>query len=373
MFFLNFSNIWSFVFFLFQTYNILVFSLILYLLPLFLSNTNLNLKSNLKSKFYIISGLELVNLFTLPILLLTLLNLCWSSPALTSWFGHLIFSSFQSKIFYLVLIISLLTLYLLFSTNYFSSNEVYDFFISVINIKYWVLILFLTNSVFTFMFIIEVLSTLTFLLITTSSFSTSFFYKSVNFNLKSYLDNNHPYSTIQSILYFFWMSLLSSLNLFIFLTILYTTLLTLDWFLIEYVFYYFSTSSSLKNLLTLGFCWFIIIFCIFLKCGITPLFIWKPIFFKGVSMNMFVYYILFFYFFIFLFFINFITSYFNEIMYYYILVLLFFIFLSLLTLLAILCESFYFKTFFAVSSILNSTLVILSTSAPHQFDLLLFL
>ena len=133
MFFLNFSNIWSFVFFLFQTYNILVFSLILYLLPLFLSNTNLNLKSNLKSKFYIISGLELVNLFTLPILLLTLLNLCWSSPALTSWFGHLIFSSFQSKIFYLVLIISLLTLYLLFSTNYFSSNEVYDFFISVIN------------------------------------------------------------------------------------------------------------------------------------------------------------------------------------------------------------------------------------------------
>lgn len=373
MFFLNFSNIWSFVFFLFQTYNILIFSLILYLLPLFLSGGNLNLNSNVRSKFYIISGLELSTLFILPVLLLTFLNLSWSSPVLTSWFGHLVFNSFQSKILYLIVLLGLIILYLLFSTNYFSSNEIYDFFISVINVLYWIIILFFTNSVFTFMFVIEVLSTLTFLLITTSSFSTSFFYKSVSFNLKSYLGNNHPYSTIQSILYFFWMSLLSSLNLFIFMTFLYTTLLTLDWFLLEYIFYYFSTTSSIKSLLTLGFCWFVIIFCIFLKCGITPLFIWKPIFFKGVSMNMFVYYILFFYFFIFLFFINFITAYFNEIMYYYLLVLILFIFMSLLTLLAILCESFYFKTFFAVSSILNSTLVILSTSVTHQFDLLFFL
>jgi hypothetical protein len=141
----------------------------------------------------------------------------------------------------------------------------------------------------------------------------------------------------------------------------------------EHIFIYFTSSASFKDLLSLGMTWFILIFCIFLKCGIAPLYIWKPTFFKGIPFYTIFFYICFFYFFLFLFIIHLLTSYFSEIFFYYSVVTFLFLISGLVMLLFIVCESYYFKAFLAISSILNSLFVILALSTTHNVDTLLWL
>ncbi len=373
MFFLNASNIWSLSFFFSLTYMILFISLTIYLIPIFSNRGNLNTSTKLNNNFYFMTNNEALFLFVIPFIYICLLNFCWLSTDLTLWFGHLVFSNFQLKIFYLILFVYYTLFYVVSSVTYVSSNEIYDFYITKFNFLYWILLLFMSNSIFTFIFVIEVISTLVFLLITTSTFSTSFFYKSINFDTKNFFQNVIPHTFLNSLFYFFWISLISSLNLFVFLILIYKNLVTLDWFLIEHVFYYITNISNLKNLFVVGICWFFIVFSVFLKCGIAPLFIWKPTFFKGLSFNALVFYITFFYFFLFLFLIIFLTNYLHSIFYYYFIVNLVFVAIGLLNLFFILCESFYIKTFFAISSILNSIFVILAIIANHNCDLFFLL
>lgn len=355
------------------TYTVLFFSLVLYLVPL-LSNI-MNTTSLLKAQnsFYIISCSEAILFLLTPVFVVLYLNSCFMLQDVTAWFGHIIFSSFQYKVTYFVSFMFILVLHLFSTSTYFSSNEVYDFVITKYNMYYWILFLFFSNSIFTAIFVIEVLSTLIFLLISTSIFSTTFFFKNISFDLKVFFKNDMPFVFLQSLLFFFWVSLVSSLNLFVFIILFYNNLLTFDYYLIEHVFSYLVNISSFNSVLFIGLTWFLIVFSIFLKCGIVPLFLWKPTFFKGLNFNVLIFYIVFFYFFLFLFFINFLSIYFSCLFYYYSFVTTLFIFLGLISLFFILCESFYVKTFFAISSILNSLLIFVSLVSLHSVDFMFFL
>ena len=44
-------------------------------------------------------------------------------------------------------------------------------------------------------------------------------------------------------------------------------------FRLAFIFIYFSNTASIKEIASLGMTWFILMFCIFLKCGIAPLYI----------------------------------------------------------------------------------------------------
>lgn len=373
MLFLNYSVIWNFSYFFILIYFTILFSLVLYLLPILLGSSTISTLVKVKNNFYLLSGSEMFYFFLALFILYFYINLIWSSPVITSWFGHLIYSSYQFKIFYLILFFSFLFSVFFLSVSYFSSNEIYDFLITKINILYWTFFLFCANSLFTIIFIIEVISTLIFLLLTTSTFSTVFFYKNINFDSKNFFQNSTPYIFLQSILFYFWVTLISSLNLFIFLIYFYSCFLTMDFFLLESIFNYLVLVTSFNDIYSLGVSWFFIIFSIFLKCGIAPMFIWKPTFFKGLSFITISFYITFVYFTLFLFFINFLGTYFHELFFYYSFINLILVISGLFVLFFILCESFYFKTFLAISSILNSILVFISLTLVHISDLFFFL
>lgn len=361
MFFLTISSVWNFSIFLPLTYLIFLVSLMLYLLPLFYNSTT-------KNTFFIISFSESFKIVFLPCVTMFLLFSFWSSYSISSWFGHLTYTSFQYKFSIFIIFNFVLFMFLYSSISYLSSREIFDFLIAQFNFLYWVILLFHTNSFFTVIFVIEVLSTLIFLLMLTSVFTSCFFYRNLEFSSHSFFENSTPYTFIQSILYFFWVSLLASLNLFLFIIFLYDKVFTFDWYLMEHVFFYFINVSSYKDIYTLGITWFIILFSIFLKCGIAPFYLWKPTFFKGMSFSSISFYILFFYFFLFLFIIHFLSSYCHELFYFFTFFSLLIIFMGIILLLFILCETFFIKTFFAVSSILNSLLVFLCMSVPHLSD-----
>ena len=372
MFFITSSSVWSFSYFFSFTYLIFVFSVLIYLLPIQARYTHTSSLES-KTKFVYINSHDLIPIIITPLILLLISNNLWCNSVLTAWFGHIIFTNFQYKIFYLITLVFIITLVVLSSTSYYSSQEIYDFLITNFSFYYWTFILFTTNSIFTVIFGIEVLSTLIFLLIITSSYSTNHFYRNLDLSFGNYKQQVFPYTYLQSLLFFFWMSLITSLSLFVFLLFFYTKILSFDWFMIEYLFTYIVNTQSSLNLISIGLIWFIFTVCIFLKCGIAPLYIWKPTFFKGLPISLLFFYICFFYLFLFVFLIYLFMTYFHTIFYYFIFVQIIFIFIGLIFLLALLAETFYLKSFLAISSILNSLFVFLAISNPHIVDFCFYL
>lgn len=373
MFFISVSSLWSFFFFFILFYIVFFFSFLVYTIPLTSAVANLHVSSRRASSFYILSLSELSLFVYLPLYLFLFMCSMWFSSHLSLWFGSLIFGSFQIKVSVLMFSMFFFLLLIFTHTTFFSSSEIYDFFILQYHFFYWIFFLFCSNSLFSFIFLIEVTSTLILLFLVSSSYSTSFFYRTLSFEFLNFFQNSLPHTFLQSLLFFFWVSLLSSLNLFVFFIFMYRYLPSFDWYLLEHLFLFFINISSIKEVFSLGMSWFFIMFCIFLKCGIAPTFIWKPTFFKGLSLLTLCFYISYFYFFVFLIFIRFLLFYFSQIFYFYTVITLVFLSTGFIVLFFILSEAFFLKIFFAISSLLNSLLVLLALFSPHTTYTIFFL
>lgn len=357
--------LWNLSFFSLISYLTFILSTILYTLPIL--KTLIHSKKN-KINFEYITGFDLYWIFFTFIFIFFLINFFWSGPIVSSWFGHIFFSPFQNKIFYLIILIFLSIIFVYSTIFYFSCREIFDYIIIIFSFFYWILFLFFSNSLITFIFFIEILSTLIFLLIVTSTFSTTYYYNNLNLNLHSYFNNTTPFFFSQMLLTFFWISLISSLNLFFFLILFYIKFFTLDWYFFEYIFIYLTFTASNKDFFFFLFIWLNFLFCVFLKCGLVPFYFWKPIFFKGLPIHSLFFYITFFYFFIFLFLIYLLTINLGEIFFFFLNINIFLFLIGFAFLLFILCEAYYIKTFLALSSILNTLFVFLTLLSNQQID-----
>jgi hypothetical protein len=162
-----------------------------------------------KSYFTFIHWVNINNIFLFFIFLFYFINLYWNSSNLSIWFGHLIVFNFSLKIVNINLLILSAVMYTIISNSYFSSKEIYDYLITIINSYFWLSILFFLNSIFSTIFVIEVLSTIIFLLIITSNYSTTFYYNTLDLSKGVYSQQIFPHAYIQSLLFFFWVSLIA--------------------------------------------------------------------------------------------------------------------------------------------------------------------
>jgi len=284
MVFVTFSSLWSVTFFFIFSYLLFVNSLVLYAFPL-VSKSLFFANTKSKTYFRFTSSFDFFWIALTPLLAKLLIVLVWASPALTVWFGHVIVSGFQLKLFYFLFASFALYLLIFTTTHYFTSSEVFDYFIILYHMFYWVYWIFAANSIFTVIFVIEVINVLIFLLVVTSTFSSAFFYKNLSYNYGHFLSLNSPHSYLQSLLYLFWISLVSSLIIFLFMLFFYLVLSSFDWVLAEYVFSYMLTVNSPKDVLSFGLVWLIFLLAVFLKCGVAPIYFWKPNFFQGLPLN----------------------------------------------------------------------------------------
>jgi hypothetical protein len=343
-------------------------SILIYILPIAKNISNfVKLKKN-SSTFEYISGFDIYLLTFLPIFLSLILTLVWTFPITSIWFGNLIISSLQIKLSYLIFLFAFIILCSLTLFIYFNSREVYDFFLVLINFIFWLFVIFFSNNFFSLIFLIEITSTLIFLMFVTSTFSSNYFYNNLNLNIYNYFNNSSPLFFIQAVIFFFWTSLLSSLNLFLSLIFFYIKFFTLEWGLLESVFFYFTNTSNIKDLIFLNFVWYNFLFCFFLKCGIVPFYFWKPSFFKGLAIHFLYIYIVLFYFLLLLLILIFFIFYLNEIFYFFIATNAILTLIGFLVLFFILSEAFYIKTFLAISSTLNTLFIFLSLNSTSLID-----
>lgn len=372
MFFLHFSAVWSTFFLFYLVYVLFVFLIVVYLLPITKDLANFSSSKKIVNFSYV-TGFDLYWLLITPLALISLNLIFWTGPTITCWFGHLVFTSFQLKVSGLIVLIFFAVVTVYSTSIYFSSREVYDYVTTCFNMFCWILLIFCSNSLFTVLFFIELLSTLVFMLLVTSAFSTTHYYNNLNLNLHSYFHSTTPVLFLQMLMYFFWVSLISSLNLFVFLILFYTHFFTLDWFLTEHFFFFLINDASLKELFSLSLIWLNLVFCIFLKCGLVPFYFWKPTFFKGLPIHALMFYVTFFYFFLFNFFLYFFLANVSEIFFFFAYVNICFLLVGVVFLLALLCEAYYIKVFFAMSSIINSLFVFLALTSGSYTNFLLVL
>ena len=366
------SPAWSFFYFSTLVYNLFFFAILLYLIPNIFTFTNAN---NFKSMttFESVDGLTILKLLATPLVLMLLVHITWSGPCVTAWFGHITFSFLQSKLTPLLVTFFFSYLVVLSSSIHYSSTQTYDFTAAITNFFAWLWLLPYSNNLFTFIFFLELLSTLVMLILITSTFSSMHTYNTLKYSSASYFQNSTPTSFLQTLLMFFWTTLVASLFLFVFLIFFYLQFLTFDWNITTSIFTFLLTTSSLNTLTSLALSWFLILFCIFLKCGIVPFYLWKPAFFRGMTLLSLFFYIYIYYFTIFFYFIYVIFLNLNELFVFNLYIVVFLLIVGTLSLTAILFESFYIKAFLALSSILNSLLIFYALCALELTDLMFIL
>ena len=215
--------------------------------------------------FSALQGRSLLPWLLSTLLLLLSIHLTWVGYPATIWFNHLIYATFQQKTAFFLWTYFAFLLTLLTTSLFLASQGAFDYLSNVIHLFLWILLFYMSNNLFTFVFFIEVLSTLVNLLLVTSAYSSPYFYNTQNLNTQKYFHSILPLTFLQVLVFYFWISLIAALNLFVFLLLFYSSSLSYDWFLLEVLFSYFLHSSPIKNLFTLALVWLNFLFCVFLK------------------------------------------------------------------------------------------------------------
>lgn len=302
-----------------------------------------------------------LTLLTIGILLWNHLYL-WNSAIIISWFGHLIFDLFQFKV---TLFIGLATIgfFVTLSPTLFHINkESFDFLIITSHFILWETLLFFSNTILVAVILIEILSTLILLLLVNSSFSSFYFFSNLNLSMHAYFNQSQPHSLIQALLLIFWVSLLISLNLFLFVILFYFQFATTDWFLLEWLFTWMTgTVNGAQDSISL--IWFSFFSSLVFKCGLVPFHFWKPTFFRNASLFFLFFYVTFFYVLLLLFLMTFLTSFMGEFFFTFNACNVILIAMGFAVLLFLLLEAYHIRTFIALSSILNTLLILITISS----------
>ena len=185
------------------SYLLLIFCVITYLLS-FSKTAIAHTQLKTSASFTFIVGIDFFAISFFFAALLFVTASAWNSPAQFAWFGNILFSALQLKIFYLALFFFVLVSAPYATSFYFTSKNSFDYPIVVFNFFYWTTLLFFSNNLFVFVFFLEILSTLILLLVITSVFSSNSFYNNLNLNLHHYFNSSTPLFFVQILIFFFW-------------------------------------------------------------------------------------------------------------------------------------------------------------------------
>lgn len=204
--------------------------------------------------------------------------------------GHLFWSSLGSKLYTLFLPLGVTILLILRKSFEMSRSSSHDLIVFQSLLFVFAPLLFICNTLLSFIFIIELLSLLVFVLILLwDSASRAVKHSWVSTPSLTPMTSPLPF---QALFFFFWTSFVVTLLLFLSLNSLITLYGSADWGLLDVVISFSHSSLSEWSwvyLLT------IFIVAIFIKSALAPFFFWKPIFFSALFIPSLLTYIIYFY------------------------------------------------------------------------------
>lgn len=368
MMILNLETIWNVLLLLTVSYFGFLLSVVFLYLPI-IAGWETTLTQTKSRGWWFLSQFALSPILILMGIVLWNQLYLWNSQVVLSWFGHVIFGNFQLKMSYLIGLTAIVFLAILAPVLFHVNKESFDFMLIVAHFIFWETLLFWSNTILVTVILVEILSTLILLLLVNSSFASFYFFSNLNLSMHAYFNQSQPNSLVQALVILFWISLLISLNLFLFLILFYFQFSTTDWFLLEILFVWM-TDTDTSTVTSLLFIWFSFLSSLFLKCGLVPFYFWKPTFFRNASLFFLFFYVTFFYFILLLFLITFLTAFVGEFFFFFNVCNILIIGVGFICLLFLLLEAYHIRTFLALSSILNTLLILIAVSGLNEHVLL---
>ncbi len=261
------------------------------------------------------------------------------------WWSYL---KLNDSILYLYFSINLLLIFYIFINLNNQINNSIEFNLSICSIILILPLIFFSNNLYSFFFILEVSVLYIFFQFINNKLRLKL-KNSIN-NLNSVFIKNYIYL----IFFNFWVSFFSSI--FLLYAIIYLTSLTgvLDYHLIQFIFSIIDDMNYFNNKFFISISMFLLFNSIFIKLGLTPIQLYKLEIYKSLSLNSILFYTIIYFFIFFLFFYFLFFNYFLNFKNFFIHNLIFLIIFGFIVLAIYLYEVNLLKVFLAYSTIINS-------------------
>lgn len=261
-------------------------------------------------------------------------------------FNHINLNNFsiQNLIYFLIVNYFIFFLVKSLKNDYLSKSI--DYYFSMSNILMYTPFLFLVNTVFTFLFSLEIIS---FLVLYKLISSKIWFFK-----VNSVKNNKLPQQYINMLFFQFWVTFFSTIFIVYFYINIFFIFGSTEWFLIQYLNVNDYTSIYKYNNGLINFLVGIFIFSVFFKLGVSPIHLFKLEVYKGIPyISIFfytIYFLTIFLYFTVILLIDFLIN-FNTFIFTLLFIILFF---GVFYIIVIMFDVNFLKIFFAYSTIINT-------------------
>lgn len=266
------------------------------------------------------------------------------------WFNHLKINNFNYN---LVFIIFLLSFFLLNFVKFFKNSNLnysLDYFSSITNLIVFVPLIFLSNTIYTFLFLLELTSLL---ILYKFSVSRNWFGSKDN-SKKLYFNRVLPKSYLNMLFFQYWANFFSSMLLMFSIFNLIFIFGTSEWGTINILNLSMHNNNYINKNIVVFYIWFSFFIGMFFKIGLTPLHLFKIEVYKGIPFISIFFYTTWYFLSFFLYFI--IIIYNNIYNFSYFFNYIFFVFLNvgLFYSIFLLFDVNLTKSFFAYSTVVNA-------------------
>ncbi len=268
------------------------------------------------------------------------------------WWNHLSLSNFTLNILLFVISLSVLLHFMVVNLNVSNNVNNIDYYFSVVNISISIPLIFLSNSLYNFIFILEMISILIFY-----KFSVSrFWYKNINdtWNKKNLLDRFVSRFYLNVLFYQYWVNFFSSVLIILsILNIVYMYGST-EWIFINLINKINNNVVYFDSIEFNTIVWLVMFIGFFFKIGLSPIHLFKIEIYKGIPFLSIFFYTTFYFTAYFIFFSLLIYQHVNSLKNLFIVPLTIILLVGMLYVISLLFDTNFTKAFFAYSTIANS-------------------
>lgn len=266
----------------------------------------------------------------------------------TFWNNHFYISSFVVFIIILICVITLFFINILDTLKYNYESYKNDLFFSIINLNIILPYLFLTNTLFSFFFLLELCSVFIFY----KFVSSKIFYKKKNSKMYTF-NRIFPKGFLNMLFFQYWTAFFSSIALIYVLLFFLLEFNTTEWTILNFLINSLQTDYYNKIIFIYSLS-FVFLFGFFIKLGFTPIQLYKIEIYKGLPFISIFFYTSYFFFVFFLLFLIIFYFYISSLLISSWLITSILIILGILYSFSLLFDVTYLKAFFAYSTIINS-------------------
>ncbi len=265
------------------------------------------------------------------------------------WWQHFKLTNLNLNLIFLLLIINLLFIFICQNISLVGNFVKLDYFFALINLSNFLPLIFLTNTLFTFLFILEFTSVIIFY-----KFVVSKVWKIKNNNdINNFtLFRNLPNYYLNMLFFQYWATFFSSVLIVFSLISFIYMYSTTEWVMLNLLnkFNLQLNLNTINNFILI----FILIFGFLIKIGFTPVHLYKIEVYKGLPFFAIFFYTTYYFLVFFMFFILLVLLFLESFTLYWFYILSLIIAVGLIFVISLLFGVNYTKAFFAYSSVVNS-------------------